>query len=60
VSHTIPHLATTKQAADALGVSDRTVRRLIEAGKLRTVRVKRRVFVSADEIRRFIHAGGAR
>jgi len=41
-------------AAAALGISAKTLRRREIAGKLRVIRVGRKRYLSADELRRFV------
>lgn len=43
-------LVTISQAGAVLDVSERTVRRWIEAGKLTPVRIKRRVYITRDSL----------
>jgi hypothetical protein len=45
-------------AARAIGVSTRTLDRLIEAGAIRSVSAFRRRIVSVEELQRFINEGG--
>lgn len=45
------------EAAKAIGVSPDTVRRLIKAGALKSVRISRRAMVSASEIERVCAQG---
>lgn len=40
---TAPHLLTTAEVAEALGISARTVRALASRGELRPVRIGRRI-----------------
>ena len=45
---------STRQAADLLAVSEKTVRRLIQAGELAATRVRRSVRISEAALRTFI------
>jgi len=47
-----PRLVGIREAAGELGVSRDTVRRLIKAGKLRLVRISRRVLIPRQELDR--------
>jgi excisionase family DNA binding protein len=47
-------LWNVKEAGAALGLSPWTIRRYISDGKLRTVRMGRRVLVEPDECRRLV------
>jgi excisionase family DNA binding protein len=47
-----PLLATKKQAAAALNVSQRTIHNLIARGELRARRIGRRVLIPIAELRR--------
>lgn len=47
---------TIREAAQALGVSERTVRRAIAAGKLRVVRIGRCVRVPSDSVSALLSA----
>lgn len=49
-----PRLNTVKEIADALGVSTKTVRRLIDAGELHAIRVGRQLRISEEDDRTFI------
>jgi excisionase family DNA binding protein len=49
-----PLLATKKQAAEVLNVSQRTVHNLIARGGLRTRRIGRRVLIPIVELRRVV------
>jgi excisionase family DNA binding protein len=50
-------LLTIERAAEALGISPWTVRKYVANGKLRPVRIGRRVLIEPDEIRRIIEEG---
>lgn len=50
-------LWSVKDTANALGVSHWTVRLHIRCGKLRSVRIGRRVMVDPDDVLRLIEAG---
>jgi excisionase family DNA binding protein len=50
-------LWNVKEAGNALGLSPWTIRRYITIGKLRTVRLGRRVLVEPSECRRLIEEG---
>ena len=50
-------LWNVKEAGNALGLSPWTIRRYITDGKLRTVRLGRRVLVEPSECRRLVEAG---
>ena len=47
-------LLTLQQVADRLQVSMSTVRRLIDAGKLKTVRIGRNLRVRPDDLKTYI------
>lgn len=49
-------LLTLQQVADRLQVSISTVRRLIDAGELRTVRIGRNLRVRPEDLRAYIDA----
>ena len=51
---TAPLLLTLERAAEALSVSPRTVRRLLDAGELAPVRIGRSLRVSAESLRRYV------
>jgi excisionase family DNA binding protein len=46
------------EAAAAIGVSHWTLRKAIDAGKLKAMRVGRKILVSPDELRKFLEGGG--
>ena len=50
-------LLSISQAAELLGVCPDTIRRLADRGKLKLVRVARRVLVPAEEIDRIAQQG---
>lgn len=50
-------LQSIKASATRLGVSPFTVRRLVKTGKLKAVRLGRRVLVSDEEISRIMREG---
>ena len=53
-----PLAYTIPECAEALRISERTVRRAIAAGKLQVIRVGRLVRVPAESLRQFVeHAG---
>ena len=52
-------LLSISQAAELLGVCPDTIRRLGSSGKLKLVRVARRVLVPAEEIDRIAEQGDA-
>jgi excisionase family DNA binding protein len=54
------HLLTTREAAERLAVSDRTIANLVSRGRLRPVRIGRAVRFSPAEVERFIAEGGGR
>jgi excisionase family DNA binding protein len=59
VSTLIQPLAyTIRECAEALRISERTVRRAIATGKLRAIRVGRLVRVPAASLRQFVERGG--
>ena len=47
-------LMTVRQVAEALGVCDKTVYRMISDGQLRATRIRNALRVSADELRRVV------
>lgn len=51
---------TIREAAQALGVSERTVRRAVAAGKLRVVRIGRCVRVPQDSISALLSTANVR
>lgn len=61
-----PPLMTYRQAAQVLGVTDRTLRTLVHEGRLPAVRFGRSVRIDPADLRRFIDSakrsenGGAR
>jgi len=55
-----PMLFSQRQTAEALAVSEKTVRRLVARGELAVIRVGRRVLITRDELARFIREGEAR
>lgn len=61
-----PPLLTYRQAAQVLGVTDRTLRTLVSEGRLPAVRFGRSVRIDPADLRRFIDSakrgenGGAR
>jgi excisionase family DNA binding protein len=57
---TLPVIAlSVPQAAKAIGVSEKTMWKLIRAGKLRHARVGARVLVPVKALEEFVLAGGA-
>ncbi len=50
-------LVPVQKAAELLGISPWTVRKYIQAEKLQTVRIGRRVLIEQTEIRRIIEQG---
>ena len=46
-----------KEAAEAVGLSHWTIRKFIREGKLRSVRLGKRVLVEPEELQRLIGAG---
>jgi excisionase family DNA binding protein len=53
-------LLTLDEAADRLRISRRTVERLIAAGRIRTVNIGRRRFVTERELEAFVAASRGR
>lgn len=53
-------LLTLPEGAEKLGISYRTMQRLVSQGAIATVRIGRRVFVSSMAVEHFIGNGGAR
>ena len=51
---TVPHLLTLLAVAEALCVSPHTVRSWVRKGKLRPVRICRRLLFHPDEVARFL------
>jgi excisionase family DNA binding protein len=47
-----------RETAEFLGVSDRTVKREIKAGRLAIRKVGRRTILDRDDLERFLEAGG--
>ena len=48
------HLLTVKQVAERLATSEKTVRRLIDAGELPTIRFGRNLRITPVDVDRFI------
>ncbi len=46
-----------KEAAEAVGLSHWTIRKFIREGKLRSIRLGKRVLVEPEELERLIEAG---
>jgi predicted site-specific integrase-resolvase len=59
MSDTVPQLLTLLAVAKALCVSPHTVRSWVRHGKLKPVRICRRLLFSPDEIARFLAAAKA-
>jgi excisionase family DNA binding protein len=55
-----PAVVSRKAAAQRLDVNERTIDRLIRRGRLKAVRVGRRMTVDADSLDTFVAEGGAR
>jgi excisionase family DNA binding protein len=55
-----PLAYTVRECAEALRISERTVRRAIAAGKLQAIRVGRLVRVPAESLQRFVERAGQR
>lgn len=55
-----PIAYTIRECAEALRISERTVRRAIAAGKLQVIRVGRLVRVPAESLRQFVERLGQR
>lgn len=51
-----PLALTLRQAADALQLSESTVKRQVAAGKLRAIKIGRCVRFAVDELQRFLAA----
>lgn len=54
MSDSVPQLLTLLAVARALSVSPHTVRSWVRKGKLRPVRICRRLLFHADEVARFL------
>ncbi len=54
MSEIVPKLLTLAAVAEALAVSPHTVRMWVRKGRLRPVRICRRLLFSPDEITRFL------
>lgn len=50
-------LIGVRQAADAVGLSHWTIRQYIRAGKIRAVRIGKRILVEPEELERLVNAG---
>jgi excisionase family DNA binding protein len=50
-------LKSIEQAAETLGLSPWTIRRYVQDGKIRPVRIGRRVLIETSEIERVIEEG---
>jgi excisionase family DNA binding protein len=48
-------LLTTRQVAERLAISEKSVRRLIDAGELPTIRVCRSIRIDPADLEAFIH-----
>jgi excisionase family DNA binding protein len=48
------------EAASACGLSHWTLRKAINSGKLKAMRVGRKILVSPKELERFLHGGSTR
>lgn len=59
-THVQPLAYTIRECAEALRISERTVRRAIAAGKLRSLRIGRLVRVPADSLRQFMEGEQAK
>lgn len=57
---TMPAMLTVREAAAKAKVSEKTIRRKIEAGELHAARVGTRIRVSADELHRYLASSAAR
>jgi excisionase family DNA binding protein len=53
-----PRAYTVRECAEALRVSERTVRRAVSAGKIQSIRVGRLVRVPAESLRQFVNGAG--
>lgn len=51
-------MLTVPEVAERLRVSEPTIRKLIVDGKLKAIRVGRQFRIPADEVERFMAAGG--
>lgn len=51
-----PRLLTLPEAAQGLRVSERTIRRQVAAGRLRCVRIGRRLLFDTSDVSRFVAA----
>ncbi len=56
MAETLPRLLTLLEVADLLRISPHTVRAMCRQGRLRPVRLCRRLLFSADEIARLLAA----
>jgi len=54
MAETVPHLLTLLAVAEALCVSPHTIRSWVRQGKLRPVRICRRLLFHPDEVARFL------
>lgn len=52
-------LLTRLEAAKALSVSDKTLDKLRESGKIKSITIGSRVYIAADELRAFLTKEGA-
>lgn len=50
-------LKSVEETAEALGLSPWTIRLYLRQGKIRPVRIGRRVLIEPEEIRRIVEAG---
>lgn len=50
----LPQLLTAQQVCDALQISDRTLRRIVQGGRLLQIRLRKSVRFRADDVRRLI------
>jgi excisionase family DNA binding protein len=58
MADTIPKLLTLAEVAKALAVSPHTIRSFVRQGRLRPVRICRRLLFSPDEVTRFLALAG--
>lgn len=57
----LPAICITKrQAGESIGVSERTIERLISAGKIAFVKLDRRVLIPVSELNRFVAENATR
>lgn len=52
-----PHMGTVQEAADASGLAQCHIRKLLAEGTVRSVRAGRRILVNLDSLSKYLEAG---